>query len=299
MQGIPVLGILGVWLVVTLALRLAVVLKVRGVGRQEMTERNYRSQRTPTVRRRQSGRERRMLVIALLCATLMGAALLALKESDFLRHPDTMLTPLRALFADQAEQSQTLSGVGTNPVFRAVKGRDVSALRRIADDLDDAWLNAVVAGMTPVIMAASLGDAQMLKELLSLGADPNRRGGLNRTALQYAAEKNRITAARVLLDAGADVDGADPSGLTPLIMAADRGYTELAVVLMDAGANVNARMNVGWTPLLDAARRGNLELTKILLQRGADIDATIKGKTAIDLARRHRHTNVVKHLESL
>ena len=94
-------------------------------------------------------------------------------------------------------------------------------------------------------------------------------------------------------------DGADPSGLTPLIMAADRGYTELAVVLMDAGANVNARMNVGWTPLLDAARRGNLELTKILLQRGADIDATIKGNTAIDLARRHRHTNVVKHLESL
>ena len=104
MQGIPVLGILGVWLVVTLALRLAVVLKVRGVGRQEMTERNYRSQRTPTVRRRQSGRERRMLVIALLCATLMGAALLASKESDFLRHSDTMLTPLRALFADQAEQ---------------------------------------------------------------------------------------------------------------------------------------------------------------------------------------------------
>ena len=299
MQGILVLGILGVWLVVTLALRLAVVLKVRGVGRQEMTERNYRSQRTPTVRRRQSGRERRMLVIALLCATLMGAALLASKESDFLRHSDTMLTPLRALFADQAEQSPTLSGVGTNPVFRAVKGRDVSALRRIADDPDDAWLNAVVAGMTPVMMAASLGDAQMLKELLSLGADPNRRGGLNRTALQYAAEKNRITAARVLLDAGADVDGADPSGLTPLIMAADRGYTELAVVLMDAGANVNARMNVGWTALLDAARRGNLELTKILLQRGAYIDATIKGNTAIDLARRHRHTNVVKHLESL
>lgn len=155
-------------------------------------------------------------------------------------------------------------------------------------DFDEDEINSVKSGMTPVMLAASLGKSEHIVVLVNNGADPNKKGSSNRTALQYAAAYNHIDAAKRLIEAGADLDGADNSGLTPLIMAADRGYTELGKVLVAAGANVNAQMKPkGYTALMDAAESNNLDFVLILI--GKEVDPFLKdkyGRTALDLAKK-------------
>lgn len=162
---------------------------------------------------------------------------------------------------------------------------------------DKAAMNEVVNGMTPIMLAASRGDVQIIDLLFTQGADPNKRGSAQRTALQYATEKNHVKAAKRLLAYGADIDAFDNGRLTPLIMAADRGYTELGLFFIQKGANVDVQHAQGWTALIDAARNGDETLVKALLAVGADKDIEMKnGMRALDLAKQYEHKNIVKIL---
>jgi hypothetical protein len=176
----------------------------------------------------------------------------------------------------------------------AIKRRAYEDIQGIVEDIDEASLNAVFNGMTPVMTAASVGDARIVELLLNNGANPNNRGSADRTALQYAAEKNHIAVARKLLEFGADIDACDNTRLTPLIMAADRGYTDLGIFLIESGADVNIQHVQGWTALIDAASNGNMQLVQHLLAAGADRESsTSSGWRAIDFARQNKHEDIV------
>ena len=163
--------------------------------------------------------------------------------------------------------------------------------------LDRKTINEVVRGMTPIMLAASSGSVETIDLLLTQGADPNKRGSMQRTVLQYAAEKNHIEAARRLLAYGADIDAYDNSHLTPLIMTADRGYTELGLLLISEGADVNIQHFQGWNALIDAARNGDEMLVSALLDAGADKNISLtNGMRAIDFAKQNGHTYIVKIL---
>ncbi|MFT5134714.1 MAG: ankyrin repeat protein [Gammaproteobacteria bacterium] len=163
--------------------------------------------------------------------------------------------------------------------------------------VDREAINEVVGGMTPIMLAASAGNIEIIDLLFTQGADPNIRGSAERTALQYATERNHIDAAKRLLAYGADIDAYDNGGLTPLIMASNRGYTELGLWYIDKGANVNNQHNEGWTALIDAAVRDDAVLVEALLAAGADKNlATNKGLKAIDYARQYGHKTMVNIL---
>ena len=162
---------------------------------------------------------------------------------------------------------------------------------------DKKAINRVVNGMTPIMLAASRGNVEIIDLLFTQGADPNKRGSMKRTALQYAAEKNHLEVAKRLLAYGADIDAYDNGKLTPLIMAANRGYTELGLLLIEKGADVDIQHVEGWTALIDATAKNDVKLVNALLKAGADKELKAKnGLKAVDYARQYGFKNLEKIL---
>lgn len=162
---------------------------------------------------------------------------------------------------------------------------------------DKQAINKVIKGMTPIMLAAAQGNVEIIDLLFTQGADPNKRGSMDRTALQYAVDKNHMEAAKRLLAYGAEIDDYDNGKLTPLVMAANRGYSELALFLVEEGADVNIPQIEGWTALINAAAHNDEELVKALIEAGADKEHKAKnGKTAIDYAKDYGFPNMVKIL---
>ncbi len=163
--------------------------------------------------------------------------------------------------------------------------------------IDKVYINKVIGGMTPLMLAASRGSVELVDLLFTQGADPNKRGSAERTALQYAVEKNHVEVAKRLLAYGADIDAFDNGRLTPLIMAADRGFTDLALILIQKGADPNIQHNQGWTALIDAARNGDEKLVNALMDAGAEKNISMKnGMKASDMAKRNGHSDIVNIL---
>lgn len=165
------------------------------------------------------------------------------------------------------------------------------------NQVDKLNINRVIGGMTPIMLGASRGSLEIIDLLFSQGANPNKRGSAERTALQYAVEKNHVEVAKRLLAYGAEIDAFDNGRLTPLIMAADRGFTELALILLEKGADPNSQHSQGWTALIDAARNGDEKLVNALLEAGAKKDISMKnGMNARDLAKQNGHSDIVNIL---
>jgi ankyrin repeat protein len=112
-------------------------------------------------------------------------------------------------------------------------------------------------GATPLMRAAKVGNASILRMLIARGADPNLRLRNQQTAVMIAAarsgrnagpEQQTIDAITVLLDGGADVNAATDNGDTALHIAVGRGDA-LVRFLAGRGASLDAKDKFGRTPL--------------------------------------------------
>lgn len=127
---------------------------------------------------------------------------------------------------------------------------------------------------TPLIYAAAGGHADIVKLLLSKGADVKKRalytdwpsqitseprvqyrpvGGLN--ALMYAVRGGCYSCVEQLVAAGADINFPTPEGVTPLMLALDNEHNGVAKLLMDKGASLDVWDWWGRTPLWIAVDR--------------------------------------------
>jgi hypothetical protein len=98
----------------------------------------------------------------------------------------------------------------------------------------------------------------IIRLLLSFGADPNQRGINDYTALHMAVTVASPLAVHLLLDAGADpelrtrIDECE----TPLEMATSAGVSDIAAVLARKGRPLRQRLRSGLTLLADFAGAG-------------------------------------------
>ncbi|XP_046983202.1 ankyrin-repeat domain containing transcription coregulator asaA-like [Schistocerca americana] len=77
----------------------------------------------------------------------------------------------------------------------------------------------------------------------------------------------------------------------------ERGHAAVVRLLLSAASDPNARDQWGQTPLHWAAWNGQAEAAAALLQAGADRGVrTNKGNTALDIARRYNHQEIVRML---
>lgn len=100
----------------------------------------------------------------------------------------------------------------------------------------------------------------VLRLLLSCGADPNQRGINDYTALHMAVAERQPLAVQILLDAGADpelrtrIDECE----TPLEMATAAGLVEIAAILARKGQPLRQRLRSGLMLLWDVPGSGEL-----------------------------------------
>ena len=116
---------------------------------------------------------------------------------------------------------------------------------------------ALGEGATPLMRAAKVGDAALMRLLLDKGADANRAMKSGTTALMVTVNRQgrlsgpmegTIAAASLLLERGADINAANANGDTALHVAVTKG-DELVKFLVEKGATLDAKDKYNRTPL--------------------------------------------------
>ena len=132
-------------------------------------------------------------------------------------------------------------------------------------------------GTPPLLKAAASGHAELVRVLVSRGADANAAGGAKMYgagALYLAAQGGHLSACRALLEAGAAVDPRlDEIGITPLFVAAERGAAAVVRLLLESGGATEVANWNGVTPLHMAAMRGHVGVVAALSAAGASLEA--------------------------
>lgn len=166
----------------------------------------------------------------------------------------------------------------------------IEAPTDLEETVENAEKKAAIDDTTKVgqlVAAARAGDAGRVRTLLSEGAPPNGREGLNgHGPVHQAAHANSLEVVDILLAAGADPSAPDGQGVTPLMRAADSVALDVGRRLLAADAEVNAQHdpdgNTALTHLVGGLFRrrmtgeavGNgadsIGFARLLLEHGAD-----------------------------
>lgn len=127
---------------------------------------------------------------------------------------------------------------------------------------------------------------EMVGFLLQQGADANFHPAQAMTPLQVAASLGDASSVRTLLVNGARADDRDEKGDTALLIAAQQSNGAAVIQqLVDSGANLHAMNNAGDNAVMLAAQQHQLDTVKYLV--GLEVEPCLKDhddKTAIDLA---------------
>lgn len=169
-------------------------------------------------------------------------------------------------------------------------------------------------GITPLMMAASQSDKEMVDVLLSGNASPLVKTEDGATAYSMAMDSGRKLVALMIAEAavlhaigledidsqleylrhGAYVNIRNVAGFTPLISATSVGNARAVQELLGLGADPNRVENDGWAPLHFAAVSGMEEIAETLLAAEAHAGiATNDGRTARSIAEVAGHAALV------
>ncbi len=150
--------------------------------------------------------------------------------------------------------------------------------------------------MTPLLLAAQQADAEYMRKLAELGADPLLTKADGSTALMMAAgiatrspgedagfEEDVIEAMQVALDLGSDINAVNDHGETAMHGAAYKNLPGAVHFLAERGADIavwHQKNEWGWTPLIIAQgyRFGNFKpspvtveaISQVMMANGVD-----------------------------
>ncbi|XP_018654746.1 putative multiple ankyrin repeats single kh domain protein [Schistosoma mansoni] len=175
---------------------------------------------------------------------------------------------------------------GHTPLMEATSNGHVDVARCLIKHGCDINTHSAEFKESALTLASYKGHAEMVRFLLTAGADHEHRTDEMHTALMEAAMEGHVEVARLLLAHGANVNIPQDSFESPLTLAACGGHTELAHLLIGYGADIEEVNDEGYTPLMEAAREGHEETVALLLAVGAEVNARTEEtqETALTLA---------------
>jgi uncharacterized protein len=251
----------------------------------------------------------------LLMAISNGHFELASKLLDAGADPNAALTgytPLHAIVpvrkpgvGDNDPGPEGSGNVGSLELVKKLAAKGANLNARMTRRANLANTRFAEVGSTPFMMAALVADAELMKTLAALGADPSLTNNENSTALMAAAglgtrspgedagtESEVLEAVQVALDLGADINAVDKNGETAMHGAAYKNLPKVVKFLASKGAKVdvwNQKNKFGWTPLAIAVgyRFGNFKpspdteaaIREVMIAAGVTPPAAVDAKT--------------------
>ena len=183
------------------------------------------------------------------------------------------------------------------------KGANLNARMTKKTNLNNTRLNEI--GATPFMLAALTADAELMRTLAGLGANPTLTNVENSTPLMAAAglatrspgedagtETEVLEAVQLALDLGNDINAVDNNGETAMHAAAYKNLPQVVKFLAAKGARIalwNEPNKFGWTPLAIAVgyRFGNFKpspeteaaVREVMIAAGVTPPKTVVAKT--------------------
>jgi ankyrin repeat protein len=206
---------------------------------------------------------------------------------------------------DLTGSSPTIDGFGNagiTPLYFAIQQgfTSISAMLITNDANLGANPNGIgtSAGETPLHVAASFGNADVIKLLLAHGADVNARERWPQTspfgisALDIAVKGDSPESVRLLIANGASLETQMDGGVTLFDLWASNGNPAIADQLLAAGCDINAKNDEGKTPLdiaiTSRQKQPNRQAIQWLLDHKADVNAKAgDGSTPLHYAVHH------------
>lgn len=154
------------------------------------------------------------------------------------------------------------------------------------------------AGLTPLNLAAYIGQMEIITFLLDKGADIFTGDNEGSMPIHNAAANGQKEVVEFLVnEKGIDVNVIDDNDVTPLHFAAGSGNIEMVRFLISKGVDINARSNIGGIPLHNAIFRDSIDVIKLLIDSGSDVNIANQWNVqAIHLATHRGNPEVVKLL---
>ena len=159
---------------------------------------------------------------------------------------------------DCEEMIYALASMGANLQYRiggdlSYLGLAISHSKELTDFLLSFGLNALGEGGDTLLMAAEVGELELVETFLKQGADPNHASSGNTTAIHLSAQ------------------GA---GGEKRLMSQEEAqhYIKIVDLLLSKGANINAIDDGGDSALTNAVRVKSLDMVKHLTSNGADLN---------------------------
>jgi ankyrin repeat protein len=150
---------------------------------------------------------------------------------------------------------------------------------------------------TPLQIAAHSDNAEVVIQLVSSGAEINIKNSLGKTPLHYAVYYEQLQIVKYLISQGAEINTKDIRSKTPLHDAVIDNLVEISKYLITKGAEVNAKDGDGKSSLHYTVINENLELIKSLVSSGANVNTRDKfNRIPLHYAADEGYLEIVKYL---
>ncbi|MGE3920114.1 MAG: ankyrin repeat domain-containing protein [Gammaproteobacteria bacterium] len=150
-------------------------------------------------------------------------------------------------------------------------------------------------GLTPLMLAAIMGNEILVKFLLSKNANPNITDRYERNALIYAVLNKHTYVANFLVSHTENLDLIDRDGFNVAMYAARENLTPMVRLFVANGISTKLVDKNGLSALHFAAMAGNEEITDLLINSGDlnnDSLRNLKTPSPLQLAARNGHLTV-------
>ena len=186
---------------------------------------------------------------------------------------------------------------GKTPIYEAAKRGQTAAVELLANSGAEINARSDHPGFTPLHVAAEYNHHETVGYLLNQGVDIDIENKWQQTPLSQAswrfADTNLIA---LLIEKGANINTQDNFGFSPLHRAAGKQRLEIMSFLISKNADINIETDKGTTPLMFAARKGNSKSVELLLESGAHIEKRPGRRSALRLAKKEGHDQIVSLL---